>query len=683
MELSLQDRREAGRRLANELADLRNRDDLLVLGLPRGGVPVAYEVAMALGAPLDAYIVRKLGVPGHEELAIGAIASGDVQVLNDEIIDEGRISQGAIDAVVASELRELHRRERLYRGTQPPPNVRDRTVILVDDGLATGTTMRAAVQAVQQLGPREVIVAVPVASPSVCRSFEQVVDRIVCGATPDRFYALGLWYEDFAPTSDEEVRTLLAEASQRPDIPSPRRPQTVQQPDGRPLSLPESIGTVAQPLTGNASDYDALLDEIGDARLVLIGEATHGTEEFYRERAVITQRLIEERGFHGVAAEADLPDAFRLNRFVRGAGDDQTPEQALADFQRFPHWMWRNTVVTEFIGWLHDSNEQQTEEHRKAGFYGLDLYSLNASIQAVIDYLDKTDPEAAARARARYGCFDHFADDAQAYGYAMSLGAAEPCEDEVVNQLMELQRRTADLAVQDGHVAEDEFFSAEQNARLARNAEAYYRSMFRGRVSSWNLRDTHMADTLGTLLRHLDQRNGEPARIVVWAHNSHLGDARATQMGAAGEHNLGQLARERHGHEAFLIGQTTYHGTVTAASDWDGPGERKQVRPGMAGSYEALFHDVEHDAFLLSLRDSDPRLRSPRLERAIGVIYRPETERMSHYFDARLADQFDAIIHQDETTALQPLERTEQWNRGDAPETYPFADEPLPGRPTA
>ncbi len=683
MDLPLKNRREAGRQLAVKLEDLKGRDNLFVLGLPRGGVPVAYEVAIALNAPLDAYIVRKLGVPGHEELAMGAIATGDVRVLNDEVVSDGRISQGAIDAVTDRELQELHRRERLYRGTQPAPDVRDRTVILVDDGLATGTTMRAAVDAVHQLGPKEVIVAVPVAAPSVCRAFTQIVDRIVCGETPESFYALGLWYEDFAPTSDDEVRSLLAEATRRPELHSPHGDRQTPRPNGSSPSLADAISSGAQPLTGHASDYDSLLAEIGDARLVLIGEATHGTEEFYAERAVFTRRLIEERGFQAVAVEADWPDAFRLNRFVRGTGDDSTAEQALADFRRFPQWMWRNTVVREFIGWLHDYNAGQRDERNQAGFYGLDLYSLNASLQAVIVYLDKVDPEAADRARARYSCFDHFADDAQSYGYAASLGGAESCEEEVVNQLLELQRRTADLAMRDGHMAHDEFFSAEQNARLARNAEEYYRSMFRGRVSSWNLRDMHMADTLDALIDHLQLRNGSPSKIVVWAHNSHLGDARATQMGDVGEINLGQLSRQRHGHTTFLIGQTTHHGTVTAASNWDAPAERKRVRPGMARSYEALFHEVEHDAFLLPLRNADPRLNATRLERAIGVIYRPETERASHYFDTRLMDQFDVVIHRDETHALHPLERTAQWDRGEAPETYPFAGEPLPGRRTA
>jgi erythromycin esterase-like protein/predicted phosphoribosyltransferase len=679
--LPLHDRREAGMMLADDLRELRGRNDLIVLGLPRGGIPVAYEVARELEAPLDAYIVRKLGVPGHEELAMGAIATGDVTILNDDIIDELGISQGAIDAVVAQETRELHRRERLYRGAQPPPKVAGRTVILVDDGLATGTTMRAAVRAVRKLNPRSIVVAVPVAAPSTCHSFEGEVDRIVCSQTPEHFSALGMWYEDFGQTTDQEVRDLLAQANGRAGPLRPLHPVADQPAGGS--SLAQALARQATPLTDEQTDYDRLLDAIGDARLVLIGEASHGTDEFYRRRAEITRRLIAERGFDAVAAEADWPDAFRVNRYVRDTGDDTSPVEALDDFRRFPQWMWRNTVVRDFIGWLRGHNDAIADPKGRAGFYGLDLYSLNASIGAVIGYLDTVDPEAAARARHRYACFDHFADDVQAYGYAASLGVAEDCEEQVVNQLLELQRRAADLAMRDGQLAEDAFFSAEQNARLVINAETYYRSMFRGRVSSWNLRDSHMADTLDRLLDHLTRRNGAPAKVVVWAHNSHLGDARATQMGAAGEHNLGQLARQRHGGDTFLVGQTTHHGSVTAASDWDARAERMRVRPGLPGSFEALFHDVGVGAFLLPLRDADPRLNERRLERAIGVIYRPETERISHYFEARLLDQFDAILHIDETAALVPLEPTEEWDLGEAPETWPFAGEPIPGRRTA
>lgn len=398
----------------------------------------------------------------------------------------------------------------------------------------------------------------------------------------------------------------------------------------------DSVRAAAWPLTGAATEYDPLLELIGDARFVLLGEASHGTHEFYRERAAITRRLIAERGFTAVAVEADWPDAYRVNRWVRGGGDDADADAALGGFWRFPTWMWRNTVVRDFVAWLRDYNAALPTAEARTGFYGLDLYSLYGSIAAILDYLDRVDPAAATRARARYGCFEHYRQDTGTYGYATSVGAAEPCEDEVVSQLLDLQGRAADLAARDGRVAEDEYFSAEQNARLVRNAEHYYRAMFRGRHSSWNLRDTHMAETLDALVAHLE-RDGAPAKVVVWAHNSHLGDARATELGEGGELNLGQLVREHRGREAILIGFTGYGGTVTAADDWDTPARVKRVRPGLPGSYEALFHAAGMPRFLLPLGEGTKTLAGPLLERAIGVIYRPETERASHYFRAPAA----------------------------------------------
>ena len=410
-------------------------------------------------------------------------------------------------------------------------------------------------------------------------------------------------------------------------------------------------------------DYSELLSRIGDASIVLIGEASHGTHEFYEQRARITKLLIEGKGFHAVAIEADWPAALRVHRYVNGLDMDASAESALADFTRFPAWMWRNTVMVEFIEWL---------KGRGVGFFGIDLYSLFSSIEAVLDYLKAIDPEAALRARRRYACFEMFGDDAQAYGHASTSGAAESCEDDVVKQLMELRSKASEYARRDGRTAEDEFFFAEQNARLARNAERYYRSMFRGRVSSWNLRDQHMTETIEELISHLGKRVSRP-KLVVWAHNSHLGDARATEMGWHGELNVGQLVRERFGTEAFLLGQTTYEGTVTAASDWDAPAERKRVRPGLAGSYERLLHETGAAAFWLDLRDPPLQrlLKDERLERAIGVIYQPRTERQSHYFHTRLVEQFDAVLHIDATTALQPLEIESEWETEESPATYP------------
>ncbi len=445
--------------------------------------------------------------------------------------------------------------------------------------------------------------------------------------------------------------------------------------DATKTTLTDAIRQAAHSLTDAANDYDPLMELIGDARLVLIGEASHGTHEFYEQRAEITKRLIQEKGFSAVAVEADWPDAYRVNRYVRGVSDDTTANEALAGFDRFPTWMWRNTVVVNFIDWLRDYNHSLAQNATKAGFYGLDLYSMYASIKAVLGYLEKVDPEAAKKAQYRYSCLEHFGEDSQSYGYAASFGLSESCQDEVLKQLRELQRRADEYVQRDSRVAEDEFFYAEQNARLVKNAEEYYRSMFRGRVSSWNLRDRHMAETLDQLVAHLDRQGGR-TKVVVWAHNSHLGDARATDMGNAGELNVGQLVRQQYSNEAVLVGFSTYTGTVSAASDWGAPAERKRVRPALSDSYEALFHNTGVPRFLLNLRDNNRAvagLRQRRLERAIGVIYLPQSERISHYFHAHLPDQFDAMIHFDETRAVEPLERTGHWETGEAPETYPFA----------
>ncbi|RKI04912.1 erythromycin esterase family protein [Corallococcus sp. AB038B] len=436
--------------------------------------------------------------------------------------------------------------------------------------------------------------------------------------------------------------------------------------------LVRALAESVRPLQGTREDFGPLMDLVGNATCVLIGEATHGTHEFYRLRALLTRRLIEEKGFNAVAVEADWPDAYRINRYVRAMGHDADAVESLSDFQRFPAWMWRNADVLDFAGWLRTHNDRHSARE-KVGFYGLDLYSLHASMGAVLKYLDRADPEAAKRARNRYACFEHFGEDPKDYGHATSLGLSPDCERQVIDQLRELQREREALLRRDGFIAEDAQFEAEQNARVVQNAEEYYRSMFHGRISSWNLRDTHMADTLDSLMGFLRRRLGA-ARVVVWAHNSHVGDARATEMGEAGEVNLGQLTRQRHPRVTRLIGFSTYRGTVTAATNWSGTAERKQVRHGLAGSCESLFHQVGLPGFLLDLRElgeAAGALRERRLQRAIGVIYRPETERRSHYFHTRLPEQFDAMLHIDETRALEPLERTAGWERGEAPETYP------------
>lgn len=661
------DRREAGRTLAGLLGAYRGRDDVVVLGLARGGVPVAWEVAAALNVPLDVYVVRKLGAPGHEEFAVGALASGGRVVVNDDVLRALRVTPQQLRDIAEREGRVLLRRESVYRGDRAPLDLTGKTAILVDDGLATGSSMLAAVQSLREANPAHIVIAVPAAPESTCRQFAALVDDVVCASMPTPFLAVGESYWDFRQVSDDEVRELLG-------TPTTGASSTVV---SRPPTPWIQVERVAVDAPGGVPEPDVLEKLVGDARVVLIGESSHGTHEFYEARAAITRWLIEHKGFCAVAAEADWPDAYRVNRYVRGLGDDGSADAALSGFERFPAWMWRNTVVCDFIDWLHAHNRDRRDRgERETGFYGLDLYSLHRSMKEVVTYLETVDPAAAARARARYACFDHTAaDDGQAYGFAAAFGAGLSCERQAVEQLVEMHRNAAMFLAGDGRLASDELFYAQQNARTVRDAEVYYRAMFGGRVTSWNLRDRHMASTLRSLVAHLDSTSdGVPARIVVWAHNSHVGDARATEVGGDGQLTLGQLARDDYGRRCRLIGFTTYSGTVTAASEWGAIAERKVVRPALNGSVEELFHETGRSSFVVSpVLDDMARepLDTVRLGRAIGVIYLPETERQSHYYHVRPSEQFDAIIHVDQTRALEPLEPTSVWIAGENPETYP------------
>ncbi|WP_084369701.1 erythromycin esterase family protein [Microbispora sp. ATCC PTA-5024] len=496
------------------------------------------------------------------------VSGGGVVELNEDVTRALAIPSGTIREVAQREARELARWERAYRGELPTPELRGKIVILVDDGLATGASMRAAIRAVREREPAQIVVAVPAAPESTCEDLSALVDDVVCATTPIPFFSMGESYWDFTQTADEEVRELLrAATSARTWAPPARTDLAV-------------LRSELVPTRDGAPPDEVLFHIVGDARFVLIGEVTHGT-------------------------------------------------------------------------------------------------SLHRSAEEVIAYFEKVDPVAAERARDRYSCFEHRdGDDGQAYGFAAAFGAGESCEQHVVDQLVDLQRRSLQYRRAQGLLGEEEFFYAEQNAKVVANAERYYRTMFGGRVSSWNLRDRHMADTLFALAEHLGWQRGEPAKIVVWAHNSHVGDARATEMGARGELNLGQLVREHNPEDCRLIGFTTYTGTVTAADDWGRPADRKNVRRALPDSVEELLRDVGHKEFLLDFVHSvgaADLLRKALLERAIGVVYRPGTERQSHYFQTRLSDQFDAVVHIDETRALEPLERTARWERGEAPETYPVA----------
>jgi erythromycin esterase-like protein len=465
-------------------------------------------------------------------------------------------------------------------------------------------------------------------------------------------------------------------ASEWPDAEPPRKPRDPSARQPRAFDDAAEIARMVAQAADPLPDLDTPLfgqafESLADARVVLLGEASHGTSEFYRARAAITRWLVENRGFNIVAVEADWPDAAVIDRYVRYRGKAKAAREA---FTRFPTWMWRNREVQQFTEWLRDHNRLRADGAR-AGFYGLDLYNLRGSIRAVIDYLDRVDPEAAQVARARYGCILPWSEEPAVYGRVALTRGYAPCEDAVAEMLSDMLRR--DLAERDG---EDDFVDAAMNARLVQNAEAYYRVMYYGSEESWNLRDTHMFETLEALL----EARGPDSRAVVWAHNSHVGDARATGMGKdRDELNLGQLCRQRWGEQARLIGFGTHKGEVACASDWDGPMEIKRVLPSRADSYERIAHEAGPGPWLLDLRAGRhdalrARLMAPRLERFIGVIYRPETERWSHYVECVLPEQFDAWVWFDETTAVTPLPAVQAGDpaAGDhetgAEETWPF-----------
>ncbi|MGE5170175.1 MAG: protein-L-isoaspartate(D-aspartate) O-methyltransferase [Rudaea sp.] len=430
-----------------------------------------------------------------------------------------------------------------------------------------------------------------------------------------------------------------------------------------PLPLAQRVARTAEAFDDlDDADLAPLLARIGDARVVLIGEATHGTSEFYRMRARISQALIEEKGFSFVAIEGDWPDAARIDHYVRHA---EYPPSTWTAFARFPSWMWRNREVRGFVDWLREHNAG-VAARRRVAFHGLDLYSLYNSIRSVVQYLDDVDPPTGRVARQRYGCLTPWQSDPATYAHAALTGHYQTCEREVVAMLTDLLSKQRAYAGRDG----ERFLDAVQNARLVANAERYYRTMYYGSRASWNLRDTHMFETLEALLAH----HGPQSKAIVWAHNSHVGDSAATEMAARGEYNIGRLCRKALGDDAYAIGFGTYCGTVAAASDWDGPMELKRVRPGLDRSYEALCHASDVPRWLLPLRrqaneDLVHDLAAPLLERAIGVIYRPETELASHYFQAVLPRQFDEYVWFDETTAVSPLETHAL---AGLPDTYPF-----------
>ncbi|MEO3808161.1 erythromycin esterase family protein [Sphaerisporangium sp. B11E5] len=639
------DRRDAGRALAALLDAYRGRREVVVLAMPLGGAPVAAEIAEALRAPLDVLVVRELGVPGQEDLVMGAVTSYGVLALNDDVIRGLGIEPEVVEHVAAWEGREVQRWERHYRRGRPAWPVEGGIAILADDGLGTGARLRAAVRALRLMRPARLVVAVPAACEATLRDLSAEADEVVCATGPAAFLAPERCYRQAAETTAAEVRDMLSRRAA-----------------GRPVGrAPGGEAVTVEPHEG-AARTEALLDLVGDARLVLIGAASHGTREFHATRVELTRALIEEKGFGAVALLADWPDAYRVDRYVRGAGGDATAEQALRGFRRFPSWAWRNTVVMEFVEWLRRHNGRLPPGAPATGVYGLDLYSLHRTAAEIVAVLDAADPPAAARARARLahghlGCGDHGPGGPGCEEgdplFDAACGAGERREAEIVARLSWLRREALRRAREQGLPTEDELFYGEHVVRALGTGIEYDRALFRGHICSWNLRDRHMADTLDALLDHLDRHGDRPARIVVWGTTPHLGDARATEAACRGELSVGRLVRERYPGEVLLLGLTTYSGTVTAAPCWGAPSAVVRPPPAVPGSVEALFHEVGVKNFLVMFPGAGP-FDSARPEHVLADVI-PSTGG-GDQVRARIGGQFDAVVHFDETHAVHPLD---------------------------
>ncbi|GGK75912.1 hypothetical protein Sme01_51620 [Sphaerisporangium melleum] len=656
------DRRDAGRALAGLLDHYRGRPGLLVLALPRGGAPVGYEVARALGAPLDVFVTRTLGVPGQEDLAMGAIAGDGEIALDDDVVRGLAIPPEVVEHVASWEGREIAHWERHFRQGAPARPVEGREVILVDDGLATGSALKAALKALRRLRPARVVVALPACSAATHDELREMADEVVIATTPSPFFVPDTSYWEYAEVTLEDVRDLLrASATSAPARAAAQGPGEV-----------AALRAEAVPVQNAAPAAQVLFDLVGDARFVLIGGASHGTHEFHAARAALTRRLIEERGFCAVAVQADWPDAYRVNRYVHGHGADRTAEEALRGFEAFPRWMWRNAVVLDFVGWLREHNDGAPSG--RAGFYGLDVHGAHRGVHEIVAYLEGTDPEAAARAREQYAAFDHIGPEDRPYGFSPACRDGGGDEEEMITWLLERRRAAAHATREGGLLPQDELFAAQLDEAAMWEAGEHFRSLLRGRISAWNHRDRHMATTLDTLAAHLGRQRGSPAKIVVWAHDAHAGDASATEAACRGEVNLGRLVREEHGDACRIIGMTTYTGAVTAAGEWGGEPRRTWLRPALSDSVEELFHEVGEKRFLVwfaaAPRSSDV-LRSARPQRMIPAVYRPRSERGRHYFRARLRDEFDAVLHFDETRAVEPLDGAGEWELGPLPRDFP------------
>lgn len=676
MKRIFEDRKQAGRLLASELnlLSLKDRENTFILALPRGGVPVAHEVSQALGIKYDVLIVRKIGHPLQPEYGIGALSEEGFFWMDPDALGLSEVSASDVNYNIEKEKMEIRRRVEVYRQGRSLPRFHNKTIIIIDDGLATGVTARVAAKFAKNKGAKKVILAVPVCSERTIDKLRYDIDEIVSLNEPSLFFAVGQFYESFTQVTDQEVVSLL-EQHESTDVVIENFEDDEEESvvndlltnDGlNRLELAEqSIDNViekhAVPLRSRF-DLQALIKKMSQAKIVMLGESTHGTQDFYEWRRLISQELITKHGFNFIAVEGDWPACAQFNKFIHQKNGAANPAEALEGFQRWPTWMWANTETLKLAQWLKKYNQNNEQ---KASVFGLDVYSLFESIDEVLKILKKTDPVLARKMQVQYECFEPFHRNEKEYVKHLAY-VPEGCENQVLSALRDL------LKVRLNKIEKEPLFDILQNARIIKNAESYYRAMIQGNEDSWNVRDRHMLETLEGLLN----RFGPNSKIIVWAHNTHVGDYRATDMVDDGQINLGGLSRDKWGQEnVCLIGFGTYQGEVIAARSWGGPTEVMQIPAGRPDSYEAQFHvasrRLEQNSFYLWLQDElkTSELSQTLGHRAIGVVYHPDYERFGNYVPTSLSRRYDGFIFINKTKALTPI--SQKFNLNELPETWP------------
>lgn len=643
----LKDRKDAGQQLAKIIDEKLNlkEDRWSLFALPRGGVPVAHEISSYLNIPFEVLVVRKIGHPLHQEYGIGALVEKAFYWIDPDAKGLDTIQTDRLESIIENEKFEAERRISEYRQNQPHSVVKNKNILLVDDGLATGVTAFVAIQYLKQQGANKVILAVPVCAKEVSEKIGQHAE-VICLRASDNFTAVSPFYENFDEVTDDEVKRFL-------------KYQLEQQ---TPTTLIEKNACRLL----NKQDLTPLVEKISQSKIVMLGEASHGTQEFYRWRRLISEELIKNHGFSFIAVEGDWPPSAHLNKYIKSDEPAKSARETLRSFQRWPTWMWANTEIVQLADWLKSFNFGKNK-NQKASFYGLDVYSLFESVDEVITQIDEVDPKLSAKMRAYYDCFTPFNRNEKAYARSLRL-IPEGCEDQVLNALKELLQ----LRLENSNEKENAFFNAQQNARIIKNAENYYRTMMFSEGNSWNVRDEHMMETLNILLN----RHGSQSKAIVWAHNTHIGDYRATNMVKQGDINIGGLAREQWGEEnVSLVGFGTYEGEVMAARTWDGKAEVMKVPPAPPETYEAYFHEaalkLKQSSYFIWLKDHlrNSLLKEVHGHRAIGVVYDPEYEKYGNYVPTSLSRRYDAFVFVDKTKSVMALPQRIAFN--EIPETWP------------